>query len=566
MYVSKWYTFTACAYLQLASGICYSFSIYSPAIKDVFELDQPQLEGLASSLLSGGYVAWLPGLLYNALQAHNKLAPRLVAGMGVGLHTLGYGLIWLAATERVQLPYWALIGAGLCGSAAIVFMDAACVVTCLRNFSRERGNVVGVLKSFLGLAASLAATIYAGGFPHGREGQLAFLGFLTLLPAAVAIPALPLLNHVPYLERCETSEGPRSLSTGGRFGAAYVVLVALMAYQLGSALAKGLSPDPWSPGTLFLNMCGALALAAAPLLLPLGTGGLRSVAAFPLPPAGPVPEDWEADSAAQGPHLDDSTAGSEPLLPGRADDAHRYPEKGAWGTGRPQGGPPQLTLGECLVSLDFWMLFGVLMVGLGSGFALLNNLGQMVSTREGPPASRTTLVLLFTTLNCIGRMALGFLSEKALHQYGLPRTFFLIATSAGLALSSLGVAFASVATLYPSCMLSGLCFGFYWGLFPVLTSELFGLQNFASNQSIVHLAPTLGGLLLSTFLAGPMYERRRHAQHPCLGVACFRDTFLVIAGLAAVGTAVSYVLHVRNCHIYKVLARDVKEYDHEADS
>lgn len=87
--------------------------------------------------------------------------------------------------------------------------------------------------------------------------------------------------------------------------------------------------------------------------------------------------------------------------------------------------------------------------------------GQMVATREGAPASRTTLVQLFATLNCVGRMALGFLSELALHSYGLPRTLFLIATSAALAISALGVSLSSLSLLYPSTMLAGLCFGFY---------------------------------------------------------------------------------------------------------
>jgi hypothetical protein len=72
----------------------------------------------------------------------------------------------------------------------------------------------GVLKAFLGLAASLGATLYAGGFEHSIDGQLAFLGFIALLPAVVALPAIPLLNYVPYLERCETDEGQHFLTTG----------------------------------------------------------------------------------------------------------------------------------------------------------------------------------------------------------------------------------------------------------------------------------------------------------------------------------------------------------------
>jgi hypothetical protein len=67
-----------------------------------------------------------------------------------------------------------------------------------------------------------------------------------------------------------------------------------MVYQLGSALAKSISPSPWSPGTLFLNMVGALSLAAVPLLLPVGTGGLRSEPVVPGHPEGRASEDFAA--------------------------------------------------------------------------------------------------------------------------------------------------------------------------------------------------------------------------------------------------------------------------------
>lgn len=84
-----------------AAGVCYTFSIYSPAIKHNLGYDQTQLQTVrtaqtsqaqeallvnldatswsqvGSAILAGGYFAWVPGLLYDGLvQKHNKLAPR----------------------------------------------------------------------------------------------------------------------------------------------------------------------------------------------------------------------------------------------------------------------------------------------------------------------------------------------------------------------------------------------------------------------------------------------------------------------------------------------------------
>ena len=60
----------------------------------------------------------------------------------------------------------------------------------------------------------------------------------------------------------------------------------------------------------------------------------------------------------------------------------------------------------------------------------------------------------------------------------------------------------------------------------VLTSELFGLQHFASNHALMHLAPTIGGLLFSATLAGNMYSvtGRAHNDPPgsCFGGDCYR--------------------------------------------
>ena len=65
----------------------------------------------------------------------------------------------------------------------------------------------------------------------------------------------------------------------------------------------------------------------------------------------------------------------------------------------------------------------------------------------------------------------------------------------------------------------------------VLTSELFGLRHMASNQSVIHLAPTLGNLALATYLAGGLYQRRGRANGDppgtCYGPDCYRCASLV---------------------------------------
>jgi len=68
-----------------------------------------------------------------------------------------------------------------------------------------------VLKTFLGLSASILSTIYGTCFtPDGVR----FLLFLAVAPVVLGLLATPLINHVPHVEACETAHGKRWLSTG----------------------------------------------------------------------------------------------------------------------------------------------------------------------------------------------------------------------------------------------------------------------------------------------------------------------------------------------------------------
>ena len=73
------------------------------------------------------------------------------------------------------------------------------------------------------------------------------------------------------------------------------------------------------------------------------------------------------------------------------------------------------------VSLNFWILWCALCVGMGAGFTMLNNLSQMVEALGGGKQAQGVYVLLFTTVNTVGRMAAGYIPEQLLHARGTPR-------------------------------------------------------------------------------------------------------------------------------------------------
>jgi hypothetical protein len=70
----------------------------------------------------------------------------------------------------------------------------------VRNFPNDRGFVVGVLKSFLGLSSSVYTSIYVAFF---EPDAVAFLLMLALLPTVLSALLSLGLNYVPYVEASE---------------------------------------------------------------------------------------------------------------------------------------------------------------------------------------------------------------------------------------------------------------------------------------------------------------------------------------------------------------------------
>ncbi len=48
MYFNRWIVFVACVFLQTSAGLNYSFSVFAPALKVIFHLDEVQLGTVAT--------------------------------------------------------------------------------------------------------------------------------------------------------------------------------------------------------------------------------------------------------------------------------------------------------------------------------------------------------------------------------------------------------------------------------------------------------------------------------------------------------------------------------------
>lgn len=128
-------------------------------------------------------------------------------------------------------------------------------------------------------------------------------------------------------------------------------------------------------------------------------------------------------------------------------------------------------------------------------------------------------------------------------------------TQSIMVLTFLLYASAMNGTLYAATALLGVCYGVQFGIMIPTASELFGLKHFGIIFNFIGLGNPVGALLFSGWLAGQVYDTEAAKQlgSSCIGVNCFRLTFLVLAGLCGVGTLLSIVLTVRLKPVYQML-------------
>ena len=141
--------------LNLAAGSVYVFGAYSGALKS-FGLTQQQVQLVSSVGNVGLYVGVFAGMFYD------RKGSVPTAMIGCVIAAIGYFLAWLCTTGA-----FAGIDSTLVLSISFMlawhggaWFDCAAVTTAVKLFPANRGLIVGLVKSFFGLSASVLAQSY----------------------------------------------------------------------------------------------------------------------------------------------------------------------------------------------------------------------------------------------------------------------------------------------------------------------------------------------------------------------------------------------------------------------
>lgn len=192
----------------------------------------------------------------------------------------------------------------------------------------------------------------------------------------------------------------------------------------------------------------------------------------------------------------------------------------------------------CLRSYQYWLIALPTWIGVGSTISTLDQIGQISESFSINPTFIHILIQYAMVLSFFGRIVIKFCSElitsKNISNFFLP---MLISISLTLTHVSFAFPLYSGHSLFLSTILTGLCHGGQLQVAAILLSERFCpvLQKL---HLITKLAVPIFTFFYKIVIISPQYEIHAASSestgNSCLGVGCFRSSFILMAGLGVI--------------------------------
>jgi OFA family oxalate/formate antiporter-like MFS transporter len=143
----------------------------------------------------------------------------------------------------------------------------------------------------------------------------------------------------------------------------------------------------------------------------------------------------------------------------------------------------------------FYKLWLMYLFALSAGLMIIGHVATIAKTQANWE-NGFYLVIIFAVFNTAGRFAAGFFSDK----YGRRNVMLLVFVVQTVNLLFFA-SYITPALLVLGTMMTGLCYGSCFALFPLTTADFFGMRNFGVNYGLIFLAWGFAGIL-GPILAG----------------------------------------------------------------
>ncbi|GMI74460.1 MAJOR FACILITATOR SUPERFAMILY 1 [Hibiscus trionum] len=519
----KWLGFVSAVWVQAIAGNNYTFSNYSDAIKTLMNLTQLQLNNLSVAKDIGKAFGILSGL------ASDRFPTSVILLIGAVEGLLGYGVQWLVVSRKIQpLPYWQMCIFLCMGGNSTTWMNTAVLVTCMRNFRRNRGPVSGILKGYIGLSTAIFTDLCGALF---SDDPAKFLIMLAVIPFAVCLAATFFLREIPQSASVATEKEE------ARYFTVFNAIAVVVAIYLLTNDLIGSTNQVFS----LVFVIVLVILLASSLAVPVYCF-LKSWCLVGLEP--------DMEHQQQEPLLkqeaNSTTAENEEAPVMTVEEVVAVVEKISPVIGE------EHTIYEMMQTWEFWLLFVSFLCGMGTGLAVMNNMAQ-IGLALGH-ADVSIFVSLTSIWGFFGRIISGSVSEYFLKRSGTPRPVWNAASQILMAVGFLLMALAMPGCLYIGSIVVGICYGVRLTVTVPVASELFGLKYYGLLYNILILNFPIGSFLFSGLLAGYLYDAQatptQGGGNTCMGSHCYRLVFIVMAIASVIGFGLDVLLTMRTKNIY----------------
>ncbi|CAN0924702.1 Protein NUCLEAR FUSION DEFECTIVE 4 [Linum grandiflorum] len=458
------------------------------------------------------------------------------------------------------------------GNNGETYFNTVALVSCVQNFPKSRGPVVGILKGFAGLSGAILTQIYT--MIHSPD-HASLIFMVAVGPGIIVISLMFFIKPVGGHRQVRPSDGTS-------FSFVYSVCILLAAYLMGVMLLEDLVP---LNKTIIMTFTAVLfVLLAIPIVIPIWLSFFSPDRNDLAEEALLLPQEQKGEGSKSDEQevilseVEDEKPKEMDLLP--ASERHKRIaqlqaklfQAAAAGAVRVKRrrGPHRgedFTLGQALIKADFWLIFFSLLLGSGSGLTIIDNLGQL-SDSLGYDNTHV-FVSMISIWNFLGRVGGGYISEVVVRDYAYPRPVTMAVAQFVMAFGHIFFAFDWPGAMYIGTLLIGLGYGSHWAIVPATASELFGLKKFGALYNFLTLANPAGSLVFSGVIASGIYDREAEKQagihNPnfrfsnvfgaeetlkCEGSVCYFLTCMIMSGFCVIAGILSLILVRRTKIVY----------------
>ena len=514
---------------MISSGTLYVFSVYSPSFAQTLGYSGKQI---ACIVTIGGYASSFSGIFFGNYV--DKYPTRFVSALASVLGFVGYFFMALTYDRQLYTSSFLVMGffymlVGLSSSASYF----SALTTNIRNIElKNRGLIVGLLSSASGLSALIFTQFDNWLFVHKAaehtpgSNTYSFLVFMAIALGSINLLAVFLLHKIgPGY----TTVPPIHSNTEEK-SMEFITSEAEIHPQYPSKVLNIHSPVTSSPnGDRRTSSFAAATASHTHTEFPKGHYHSETFLAHhnvPLPIEDPIDVNQTKENRTSTHEADIVTV---PL------ESH-------------------LSLIDFILSMEFWMLFGIVFFGAGAAYMFINNVGTMVvalSTTDDSVLLQRQInmqVSIFSLLNCVGRLFFGFLSDLLLRRFSIDRVWLSLFALISMGTMQLLAFFTdTLDRLTLINVLLAFSYGCLYSLTPTIISEQFGETEFGRNWGLLSCGGAFGASL-SNIVFGVVYDHHRKGQTVCHGNQCFQISFLYSLAGCSVTICMTTLLLIRRRH------------------